>query len=99
MEKSERKKQIVFKNILKVFLKTGKNRLLLTIISGTIIFLLLTSFFMVWFTYRQSFFNNAIATIKEGYSGILNEKFAKVFKDILKEYELFYNRGYSLGIL
>ncbi len=62
LEKSERKKQIVFKNILKVFLKTGKNRLLLTIISGTIIFLLLTSFFMVWFTYRQSFFNNKIAT-------------------------------------
>lgn len=43
-------------------MKTGKNRLLLTIISGTIIFLLLTSFFMVWFTYRQSFFSNQIAT-------------------------------------
>ena len=51
-----------FRNILRIFLKTGKKRLLVTILTGTLIFLALTLLFTTWFSYRYNFFFNYINT-------------------------------------
>ena len=51
-----------FRNILRIFLKTGKRRLLVTILTGTLIFLALTVLFTTWFSYRYNFFFNYMNT-------------------------------------
>lgn len=51
-----------FRNILRIFLKTGRKRLLVTILTGTLIFLALTLLFTTWFSYRYNFFFNYIDT-------------------------------------
>ncbi|MCK5045209.1 MAG: ABC transporter permease [Candidatus Heimdallarchaeota archaeon] len=51
-----------FRNILRIFLKTGKKRLLVTILTGTLIFLALTLLFTTWFSYRYNFFFNYMDT-------------------------------------
>ena len=45
-----------FKTLFRVFLKTGKKRIVITAITGMIVFLLLTTFFMAWFNYRYASF-------------------------------------------
>jgi len=52
------KKTHAFRNTLRIFLKTGRKRLLVTILTGTLIFLALTMLFMTWFSYRYNFFFN-----------------------------------------
>lgn len=47
-----------FRNTLRIFLKTGRKRLLVTILTGTLIFLALTMLFTTWFSYRYNFFFN-----------------------------------------
>ncbi len=54
------KTSYAFRNILRIFLKTGKKRLLVTILTGTLIFLALTLLFTTWFSYRYNFFFNYI---------------------------------------
>ncbi len=56
------KSTYAFRNIFQIFMKTGKKRLLVTIITGTIIFLALTVLFTTWFSYRYNFFFNHVNT-------------------------------------
>ncbi|MBN1329206.1 MAG: FtsX-like permease family protein [Candidatus Heimdallarchaeota archaeon] len=46
-----------FNTIFKIFLKTGKRRLIITILTGIALFLVLSTFFMTWFSYRYTSFS------------------------------------------
>lgn len=58
---SKQKNQIIkptFRNIFSIYFKTSKKRILITILTAALIFLALTSFFMIWYNYRyNSFFS------------------------------------------
>ncbi|HUT80134.1 MAG TPA: ABC transporter permease [Candidatus Bathyarchaeia archaeon] len=49
-----------FNSIFKIFLKTGKRRLIITILTGIALFLVLSTFFMSWFSYRYTSFTDYI---------------------------------------
>ncbi|MHA1555609.1 MAG: ABC transporter permease [Candidatus Heimdallarchaeota archaeon] len=49
-----------FKIIFGVYLKTGKRRIVTSVITGAIIFLVLTTFFMTWYSLRYDSFYNYI---------------------------------------
>lgn len=56
-EGSKRKKMgNSFNTLFKVFLKTGKRRIFLTIITSVLAFTLLISFLMAWFNYQNNYF-------------------------------------------
>ncbi len=56
------KSSYAFKSIFKIFFKTGRKRILITIITGVILFLALTTFFVSWVTYRYNSFYSFIET-------------------------------------
>jgi len=47
-----------FNKVFRIFLKTGKKRLLITIFTGLMVFLAITTFFVTWYSYRYKFFND-----------------------------------------
>ncbi len=47
-----------FKKLFAIYMKTNRKRILTTILIGTIIFLALTSFLTVWYSYRYNVFFN-----------------------------------------
>ncbi len=52
------KRSISFKKLFSIYVKTSRKRILTTILIGAIIFLALTSFFMIWYSHRyNSFFS------------------------------------------
>ncbi|NHJ47418.1 MAG: ABC transporter permease [Asgard group archaeon] len=51
-----------FKAIFRIFYKTDRKRLLITTITGLILFMILTTFFVSWISYRYNFFNNEVAS-------------------------------------
>ncbi len=50
------KRNISFKKLFVIYMKTSRKRVLTTILIGAIIFLALTSFFMIWYSYRYDAF-------------------------------------------
>ncbi|MHA1555924.1 MAG: hypothetical protein ACTSPM_03220 [Candidatus Heimdallarchaeota archaeon] len=50
------KRSISFKKLFVTYMKTSRKRVLTTILIGAIIFLALTSFFMIWYSYRYNAF-------------------------------------------
>jgi len=56
-----------FKTIFRVFLKTGKKRIIVTILTGIVVFILLTAFFMSWFNYRYDSFYNYVEEQNDWY--------------------------------
>ncbi|NHK32251.1 MAG: FtsX-like permease family protein [Asgard group archaeon] len=51
-----------FKALFRIFFKTGRKRLLITTITGIILFIALTAFFVSWITYRYNFFYNSVGS-------------------------------------
>ncbi|NHJ48840.1 MAG: hypothetical protein FK733_13735 [Asgard group archaeon] len=49
-----------FKKIFNIYLKTSRKRVLITIFTGALVFLALTSFFMIWYSYRYNSFYSYI---------------------------------------
>jgi len=51
-----------FKTIFRIFLKTGKKRIIITLLTSIILFVILSAFLMTWFSYRYRSFNDNIET-------------------------------------
>ncbi|NHJ38722.1 MAG: ABC transporter permease [Asgard group archaeon] len=51
-----------FKVLFKIFFKTGRKRLLITTLTGIILFIALTAFFTSWITYRYNFFYDSVGS-------------------------------------
>ncbi|NHJ04963.1 MAG: hypothetical protein EAX90_09075 [Candidatus Heimdallarchaeota archaeon] len=72
---NENRNNVSFRNIFKIFLKTSRKRVILFIISGTLIFLAITGFLMVWFSYRST----AFAQFIDNYHDWNNDNMISVF--------------------
>ncbi|MHA1210918.1 MAG: FtsX-like permease family protein [Candidatus Heimdallarchaeota archaeon] len=70
-----------FKSVFRIFIKTGKKRLVLTTLTGVILFLVLSSFFMAWYSYRYTSFYQYIDTYHDWQKDGTTSYFSSEFVD------------------
>ncbi|NHJ05294.1 MAG: ABC transporter permease [Candidatus Heimdallarchaeota archaeon] len=80
-----------FRTIFRVFLKTGKKRIIITIMTGIVVFILLTAFFMSWFNYRYDSFYNYVEEQNDWYlDGTMSARTDRVRRPLLGVYGVDY---------